>query len=86
MKVIFLGLIILASMNTWAMNLTKKLQVTKLRFDETKKVYDVTFEIRAGVYHTNKDHVGCLQKSIEKKIPVTVEFEAMGLKIIKCSL
>jgi predicted transglutaminase-like protease len=85
MKVILIALALMTSTNIWAMNLTKKLQVTKIKFNEEKKNYDVSFQIRSGIYHADESHLKCLQSSIEKKVEVNVEFEAMGLKIVKCT-
>ncbi len=85
MKLILIALALIVSTNSWAMNLTKKLQVTKIRFNEEKKNYDVSFQIRSGIYHADESHLKCLQSSIEKKVEVSVEFEAMGLKIVKCT-
>jgi len=85
MKLILITLALTVSSNSWAMNLTKKLQVTRIKFNEEKKNYDVSFQIRSGIYHADESHLKCLQASIEKKIEVNVEFEAMGLKIVKCT-
>lgn len=85
MKNLLIVLTIIVSSNSWAMNLTKKLQVTRIKFNEEKKNYDVSFQVRSGVYHSDKSHIKCLQSSIEKKVEVNVEFEAMGLKIVKCT-
>ena len=85
MKLILIALAFIVSTNSWGMNFTKKLQVTKIKFNEEKKNYDVSFQIRSGIYHADESHLKCLQSSVEKKVEVNVEFEAMGLKIVKCT-
>ena len=64
MKLILIALIITASSDSWAMNLTKKLQVVRIKYNEEKKNYDVSFLIRAGIYHADELQLKCLQKSI----------------------
>lgn len=86
MKSILIILVLFfSSSNCWSMNLTARLQVIRINYNEKKKNYDVTFSTRAGIYHTEKKHLKCLQESISKKVEMKVEFEAMGLKIIKCT-
>lgn len=85
MKLTLIALALTLSSNSWAITLTKKLQVTRIHFNEEKKNYDVSFQIRSGIYHADESHLKCLQSSIEKKMEVNVEFEAMGLKIVKCT-
>ena len=84
MKAFLLIMIIIVSSNSWAANLTKKLQVMQINFNEKNKNYDIFFEVLAGIYHADKSHLSCLEKSIEKKTEVKVEYEAIGLKIVKC--
>lgn len=86
MKIILLVLTFILSTNSWATNLTKKLQVTRISYNKELKNYDVVFDLRAGIYHSSEAHLGCLQKSIDGKTAVNIEYEAMGLKIVKCSL
>lgn len=85
MKVLIMAMIISFSANSWAMNLVKKMQVTRIKYNEEKKNYDVSFQIKSGIYHADESQLKCLQKSIENKSEVNIEFEAMGLKIIKCT-
>lgn len=85
MKLLFLTLALTVTSNSWAMNLTKKFQVTRIYFNQEKKNYDVSFQIQAGIYHADEAHLKCLQSSVEKKVAVNVEFEAMGLKIVNCT-
>ena len=85
-KIILLVSVFIVSSNSWAMNLTKKLQVTRISYNKDLKNYDVMFELRSGIYHSSEVHLKCLQKSIDNKSPVSIEYEAMGLKIVKCSL
>ena len=85
MKLILIAIFLIISNNSWAINLTHKLQVTLIKYDYEKKNYDISFALKAGVYHADKALLKCLQKSIEDKINVNVEYEAIGLKIIKCT-
>lgn len=86
MKLLFLVLLLTFSQATLAMNLTKKLQVISIKYNEEKKNYDISFSVRAGIYNSDESHLKCLQESIEKKIEVKVEFVALGLKIVKCNI
>lgn len=84
-KIIITMLCICFSTSLWSMTLTKEWNVTLIKFNETKKNYDVSFLNQAGIYNSEEIHIKCLQKSIEKKHTVKVEFQPMGLKILKCS-
>lgn len=84
MKLLLLIILNTFSTNIWAMNLSKKLQVIEINYNEKNKNYDIFFEELAGIYHADKSHLSCLEKSIEKKIMVKVEFMAIGLKVVKC--
>ena len=85
MKSILIVTFLLISSSSWAMNLTHKLEVTLIKYDQEKNNYDISFKLKAGVYHADKTHLKCLQKSLEKKVKVNIKYEAMGLKIIKCT-
>jgi hypothetical protein len=58
--------------------------VKQMTYEEEKKMYLVDFVNQAGRYHGKPRDASCFQHSIEKKVPVKVEFVAMGLAIIDC--
>ena len=84
MKLLLLIILNTFSTNIWAMNLSKKLQVIEINYNEENKNYDIFFEELAGIYHADKSHLSCLEKSIEKRIMVKVEFKTTGLVVVKC--
>ena len=84
MKLMLIATFLTFSNISWAANLTHKLQATLIKYNDEHKNYDVSFSIRSGIYHADEKQLKCLENSIEKKREVYIEYEAMGLKIIKC--
>lgn len=66
------------------MTLTKKLTVTAIIFNQDKKYYDLEFKVEAGIYHADEALLSCLQKSLQKQIAVSITYQPMGLKLLKC--
>ena len=67
-----------------AFALTKEWTVTRVNFDETKKLYQVDFKNQAGVYKADEKLLECLRESLNEKKPVKIEFNPMGLLIKSC--
>ena len=86
MKALLIILIFVVSLPGFCVDktLTKAFNVTRLKYNEIQKNYDVDFSERAGIYNADSSLVKCLQESIEKKKAVRVKYEIEGLKIIKC--
>lgn len=84
MKFLIATLLMALSFNSFAMTLTKDFVVTRLKYNDEKKVYDVDFINQAGIYIGNDTVFPCLQKSLKSNKAVKVTFEPMGLKITAC--
>ena len=66
--------------------ITEDFVVTKIRLNNEKKLYEISFTLAAGIYKSDKEFVECLQKSLATKKPAKVTYQAMGLKITKCNI
>ena len=62
----------------------KDMTVKQMTYEEEKKMYLVDFVNQAGRYHGKPRDAACFKYSLEKNVPVKVEFVAMGLAIIDC--
>jgi hypothetical protein len=62
----------------------KDMTVKQMSYEEEKKMYLVDFVNQAGRYHAKPRDASCFKHSMEKNVPVKVEFVAMGLAIIDC--
>ena len=86
MKSILIIFCLTLSNQSLAKSLTHKLQVIHIKYNEENKNYDISFMTRAGIYHADKTHLECLEKSIESNKEINVEYAPRGLKIVKCTL
>ena len=88
MKRIIIFIFMIFSFNASAKNpvLKEELVVTKIKHNDEKKYYEISLTLMAGVYKADEKLVGCLQKSLEKRMPAKISYEAMGLKILSCDL
>ena len=85
MKKILAVLVLGLSLNaTAASTLTKNLVATKVKYNEAKKYYEVSFTLMAGIYKADEKFLKCFEGSIESKKPVAVTYEPMGLKVTNC--
>lgn len=84
MKTTIVLSLIFLSLNSFGMTLTKDFVVTRLKYDEVKKIYDVDFINQAGIYKGGDDVFPCLQKSLKSNKAAKVTFDPMGLKITEC--
>lgn len=82
MKISMFVLMLFSSTVLHAM--TKEWTVTKVNFDEARKVYLVDFKNQAGVYLADEKQLSCLRDSLATKSAVKVDFNPMGLKIKSC--
>ncbi len=82
MKISMFVLMLFSSTVLHAM--TKEWIVTKVNYDETKKIYLVDFKNQAGVYKAAEKFLPCLRDSLTEKKSVKVEFNPMGLEIKSC--
>ena len=64
--------------------LIKDMTVKQMSYEEEKKMYLVDFVNQAGRYHGKPRDAACFKYSMDKNVPVKVEFVAMGLAIIDC--
>jgi hypothetical protein len=64
--------------------LIKDMTVKQMTYEEEKKMYLVDFVNQSGRYHGKPRDAACFKHSMEKNVPVKVEFVAMGLAIIDC--
>lgn len=85
MRTLLASLLIAASTSAMGMTLTKDFVVTRLKYNEAKKVYEVDFLNQAGVYKGDDKNFSCLQSSLKSNKPAHVTFDPMGLKITECT-
>jgi hypothetical protein len=83
MNKIFLLIALLHSSSLFAM--TKNWTVTKVAFDDAKKIYHVDFKNQAGVYKADEKILDCLRASLKDQKAVTIDFNPMGLQIKSCA-
>lgn len=64
--------------------MTREWTVTKIYFDEAKKIYQIDFKNQAGVYKAEEKILPCLRESLNAKANVKIDFNPMGLLIKSC--
>lgn len=81
---IFLIVLFSYSISFAKYTLTKDMTVKQMKYEEDKKMYLVDFVNQAGRYHGKPRDLDCFKHSLEKQVPVKIEFVARGLGIIDC--
>ena len=66
--------------------MTKEWVVTRVNFEEEKKLYEVDFKNQAGVYKAEEKFLPCLRESLNSKKEVKVDFDPMKMTIKSCSM
>jgi|GEM_PF-740523 len=82
MKISMFVLMLFSSTLLHAM--TKEWVVTKVNYDDTKKIYMIDFKNQAGIYKAEEKLLPCLRESLAEQKAVKIDFNPMGLKLKSC--
>lgn len=84
MKILTALFIIFFCKGLFAMDVTKKVVVNSIRWDENKSLYRLELHGFSGAFFADKKLLLCLKNSLEKKKEVSVTYDVHKLLINSC--
>ena len=83
-NVVFIFLLFIQIAKIPASPLEEEVTVKRIKWNQQKKLYRLTFYKKAGVYYSDPIHLDCLKKSLRKNKAIHVSYNSKDLTLLKC--
>ena len=84
MKTLLCAIMLALSSVSYAKNITKKMRVNNLQWDDARSLFRLEIHGHAGAYFADKKHLECLKKSALEKKEVNISYDVHKLLVSKC--